>query len=86
MKAIIVILFTMLSFTLSSQIKVDNKGNYVQETTVSGKRDTVNTGKTFTDSKGIVYPVFKSSTGKLYVGKVSKSGNYYRYYLKIEAQ
>jgi len=86
MKAIIVILFTMLSFTLSSQIKVDNKGNYVQETTVSGKRDTVNTGKTFTDAKGVVYPVFKSSTRKLYVGKVSKSGNYYRYYLKIEAQ
>ena len=86
MKAIIVLISLMLSFTLSSQIKVDNKGNYVEVNSVSSKRDTVNTGKTFTDSKGKVYPVFKSSTGKIYVGKVSKSGNYYRYYLKVEAQ
>ena len=83
MKTIIVLISLMLSITLSSQIKIDSKGNYIQETTVSGKRDTVNTGKTFTDNKGKVYPVFKSSTGKLYVGKVSKAGNYYRYYLKV---
>lgn len=84
MKTMLIILSLLIvSLTCLSQVKVDKSGNYVQVESVSGKRDTVNTGKTFTDSKGKVYPVFKSSTGKLYVGKVSKSGNYYRYYLKV---
>lgn len=84
MKTIIVLISLMLSLTLSSQVKVDSKGNYIEVSKVnSGKRDTVDTGKTYTNTKGITFKVFKSSTGKLYVGKVSKSGNYYRYYLKV---
>ena len=73
----------MLSISLSSQVKVDAKGNYVSTSSIRAKGDTINTGKTYTDSKGIVYQVFKSSTGKLYCPRVSKTGNYYRYYLKV---
>lgn len=41
---------------------------------------------TFTDSKGAVHPVFVGSKGAFFIGKVSKSGKYYRYYLKTEGQ
>lgn len=83
MKTFIAILFLMVSLTLSSQVKVDAQGNYVSTSVGRTKGDTINTGKTYTDSKGVVYPVFKSSTGKLYCPRISKNGNYYRYYLKV---
>lgn len=59
----------------------DLNGNY---TAISSAKDTVTampTGKTFTDSKGKVYPVFKSAKGKFFVNRISKSGNSYKYYL-----
>ena len=71
-----------MSCTYSQQVKVDKNGNYISATN-SSKADTINTGKTFTDSKGLVYPVYKSAKGKLYYPRISKSGTYYRVYLKI---
>lgn len=84
MKTFITFLLLAVTLTLCSQIKIDAKGNYVSSSYSRVKGDTVNTGKTYTDSKGVTYPVFKSSTGKLYCPRISKtSGNYYRYYLKV---
>ncbi len=87
MKKLLVLL--MLSFTLfsySQNAKVDKEGNFVAVSKTTAKQDTIDTGKTFTDSKGKVYPVFKTKQGKLYYPRVSKNGNYYRAYLKLDVE
>lgn len=87
MKKLLVLL--MLSFSLisySQNAKVDKDGNFISISNNKAKSDTINTGKTFTDSKGKVYPVFKTKRGKLYYPRISKSGRYYRAYLKIESE
>ena len=87
MKKLLVLL--MLSFSLisySQNAKVDKEGNFVALSKTRAKQDTINTGKTFTDSKGKVYPVFKTKRGKLYYPRISKSGNYYRAYIKVESE
>ncbi len=86
MKKLLVLL--MLSFSLfsySQNAKVDKEGNFVAVSNTV-KQDTIDTGKTFTDSKGKVYPVFKTKRGKLYYPRVSKNGNYYRAYLKLDVE
>ena len=63
---------------------VDANGNYQAVTHKKVASEQSNTGKTFTDSKGAVYPVFKSSAGKLYYIRTSKtSGNDYKVYLTL---
>ena len=61
--------------------KVDASGNYVSIAKV--REPAKNSGKTFTDSKGNVYPVFESAKGKLFYTRVSKAGNEYNVYLKF---
>jgi len=62
--------------------KVDQTGNYVQ---VKQPVDTtgVNTGKTYTTSSGLVYPVKVSNNGKLFIIRISKNGKTYKQYLKV---
>ena len=72
----------LASFAGMAQTKVtkDAAGNYV-----SVKRGDTSankaTGHTFTDAKGIVYPVYISVNGKLFYNKVSKAGNNYKVYI-----
>lgn len=82
-KFILTALVAVFSFSAASadkiQVKQDSKGNYVQ---VGGGREAAkNTGKTFTDRAGKVYPVFQSAKGKLFVNRVSKAGKSYKMYL-----
>lgn len=79
MKKFIFIAILFLCTTTHSQIVKDANGNYHQ---LKGTADTTATGKTFTDAKGSLYPVYKSSTGKLFVLRTSKAGNVYKQYLK----
>lgn len=62
-------------------VKMDKNGNYIAaiDTTTTGKP----TGKTYTDAKGVTYPVYVSVNGKLYVNRISKAGNPYKQYLKL---
>ena len=63
---------------------VDANGNYQAVTHKKAITENQETGKTFTDTKGNVYPVFKSSAGKLYYIRTSKtSGNDYKVYLQF---
>ena len=63
---------------------VDANGNYQAVTHKKVASEQSNTGKTFTDTKGNVYPVFKSSAGKLYYVRTSKNtGNDYKVYLTL---
>lgn len=83
-KIIISSLFLLSSFALYSQtVKQDSKGNYYQVKTDSIKTTAKPTGKTFTDSKGTVYPVMVSKNGKLFIVRTSKKGNRYNQYLSL---
>lgn len=66
----------------SQTVTRDASGNYfaVKKQTVAtvGKP----TGNTFTDTKGIVYPLYESERGKLYYTRTSKAGNTYKVYIK----
>ena len=63
---------------------VDANGNYQAVTHKKVASEQSNTGKTFTDTKGNVFPVFKSSAGKLYYIRTSKNtGNDYKVYLTL---
>lgn len=72
----------LLGLQLSAQnVQKDTRGNYIA--VKKQAEPGANTGKTYTDLKGNVYPVYESKNGKLYVEKTSKSGNVYRMYLKV---
>lgn len=84
---IIVVLF--MAWAVPAQtVKRDPAGNFVQVKDTSGRRggsQAKATGKTFTDGKGNVYPVFVSVNGKYFVRKTSKrTGNEYNCYLKLQ--
>lgn len=80
-------MFMCLSSTLFSQtIKTDFKGNYIAVKDTS-KKEMLSTatlsGKTYTDTKGLVYPVYISKNNKVFIIKTSKKGNQYKSYLKV---
>jgi hypothetical protein len=64
---------------------VERKGNnFTQVTNKGGKSGgkETKTQYTYTDSKGNVYPVYLSSTGKAFIKKVSKkTGKEYKQYM-----
>lgn len=69
----------------TNNVEITKDGNYVALTSTKTLFTDTITGKTYTDTKGVVYPVYKSKNEKLYVWKTSKkSGNMYKFYLKFE--
>ena len=86
MKKIIITAIMLLSLSLNIQVQnVKREGNtFTQVTNKSGKSEgkETKTQYIYTDSKGNVYPVYLSSTGKAFIKKVSKkTGKEYRVYL-----
>lgn len=85
-KTLLILTIICASFCAYSQNVVkDSQGNFTQ---VKATRDSTGTqakatGKTFTDSKGNIYPVMISKNGKLFVVRISKTGNKYNQYLKL---
>jgi len=78
-----VLCLVMVTGTANAQkVTTDAAGNYVAvKADKRAKGDTVATGKTFTDSKGVAYPVFKvAKSGKFFAAVTSKGGKYYRRY------
>lgn len=87
MKKLILILSILASCSqLNAQkIKIDSKGNYVavRADKNADSSKATNTGKLYTDTKGNSYAVFISAKGKLFVNRISKTGNSYKQYLKL---
>ena len=89
MKKIITMLLScvLLATSAMAQQKVvkDANGNYSPaKVAVSGVALDKPTGSTYTDSKGVKYPVYKSVNGNLYIIRTSrKTGNTYKQYLKL---
>jgi len=76
------IIFCSFFTACSQNAKVDANGNFTAIKKQASNSDK-KTGKTFTDTNGIVYDVFESKNGKLYYFKTSaKSGNIYKVYIK----
>ena len=68
---------------MAQNAKRDANGNYSAIVREKVKEPAKATGNTFTDSKGTVYPVFVSESGKLFYTKNSKTGKEYKVYLKV---
>ena len=78
----LIYLLLMVSLSASGQnVKRDSNGNYVTISPV--KEKPVKTKYTYTDSKGIIYPVYQTSKGGRFVYKISKkTGKLYKMTLK----
>lgn len=86
MKKLIILSLILISFTgvNAQNAKQDATGNYIALNHSQDSSKATKTGRTFTDSKGIVYDVFESKNGKLFYNRISKNtGNPYRAYLKL---
>jgi hypothetical protein len=74
-----------MAFTsLSAQTIVrDAQGNYKSVKTAkdSTKTTDMQTGNTFTDAKGNVWPVYQTKSGRVYALRTSKNGINYKQYL-----
>ena len=80
----IIIMLTGCQVYGQTTVNADLSGNF---RTLESPREVKakDTGKTFTDSKGIVYPVYVSVNGKLFVIRTSKkTGKKYNQYLTIK--
>jgi hypothetical protein len=83
-KLIVSLMFLALYFGASSQtVKQDASGNYIAVKAANDSTGGKDTGKTYTDTKGNVYPVMISKKGKLFIVRISKAGNRYNQYLKL---
>ncbi len=74
----------LMSLSLGVQAQnVERKGNtFTQVTNKKSSGKEVKTQYTYTDSKGNIYPIYLSSTGKAFILKVSKkSGKEYKQYM-----
>ena len=86
MKKFILAAIMLFSLNVGVQAQsVERKGNnFTQVTNKGGKSGgkETKTQCTYTDSKGNVYPVYLSSTGKAFIKKVSKkTGKEYKQYM-----
>ena len=78
MKQLVFIALLLIGMTATAQTR-DANGNYFAKATVV--QDST-TRFTFTDSKGIIYPVYQGTKGAHYVIRTSKAGKVYRQYLR----
>ena len=79
MRKLLIILLLAFTTNAHSQVIKDQQGNY---TMIVAKAQS--TGKTFTDSKGNIYPIMQSIKGKLFIFRTSKTGKVYKQYLKVK--
>lgn len=80
----IFIIVMLLSCQTFGQVKQDAKGNYYSITAIKKDNAAKKTGQTYTNAKGVQYPVYKSINDKLFIIMTSKkTGNSYHKYLKF---
>lgn len=92
-KALVFLAIAFLPFFAAAQVQDANSkpnvtitadGNYIAKAaTTKAATPATNSGKTYTDKDGKVFPVYVSSKGAMFINKVSKkTGKEYRYYLR----
>jgi hypothetical protein len=78
------LVIALCSLSASAQTIVkDARGNYtaVKASKDSAKTADIATGKTFTDTKGNIWPVYQTKSGRVYALRTSKNGINYKQYL-----
>ena len=86
MRKIFIIAITLIPLLgVAQKIVKTADGNFRQVKTerVSRKFQDTITNQTVIMNDGKKYEIFKSKNNKLYIWKVSKKGNIYKYYLKL---
>ena len=78
---VLIFILSILAVNAQKKVALDSLGNYVSVSTGGTASKDKATGKFFTDTKGVKYPVRESVNGKLYYLKTAKSGNVYKVYL-----
>lgn len=84
MKKLIICISMMIAFSLTTDAQSVNRqgNNFIQVTNKKSASKETKTQYTYKDSKGVVYPIYLSSTGKAFIKKVSKkTGKEYKQYL-----
>jgi len=76
------ILASAMAFSQPKLVKNAN-GDYVMQKAVRTNDDSL-TGKKVISSDGNEYPIYVSKNGKYYIKRVSKAGNQYKQYLKLD--
>lgn len=85
-KIVLISFALFIAFILAANAQTivrDSKGNYSAVIKPKIAKEAKNTGNTYTDTKGNVYPVYESEKGKLFYTRISKNGNSYNVYLKL---
>lgn len=81
---LVLLITTITSCHSQTTVKKDANGNYTAiRSSRSDSTVAKPTGKTYTDTKGNVYPVYISINNKLYIIRTSRTGNKYKQYLKL---
>lgn len=80
---ILFLLFLALFSNGQTTVKLEN-GVYKSQTTTRAKKEAVNTGKIYEDSKGTRYPIFKTDSAYFVLRTSAKSGNQYKQYIKLQ--
>ncbi len=83
MKKLLFLICLIITTATQAQTATKNaQGHYsISKDSVQAKPPT-DTGQTFQDSKGKIYPIFKTDKGKFYVIRTSaKTGKQYKQYL-----
>jgi len=82
--ALCAIFLGLTQATAQNTVRMDEKGNFIEVKAEPARHDSI-TGKTYTNSKGKMFEVFKGKRGGMYYWKQSKkSGNWYKVYIKVE--
>lgn len=89
MKKLFIIIALMVATVVAGaqqKVKVNAQGDYVSAS-VRATSTATPTGKFYVTREGDRLPVYKTSTGKLFVNRISKkTGKTYRSYLTVEGQ
>lgn len=80
---LVMVMFVACAANAQKPVKLDSMGNYVSSNVFKEKIVDETTGKFFVDTKGVKYPIYRSSNSKMYYLKTAKSGNIYKVYLKL---
>jgi len=76
------ILASAIAFSQPRLVKNAN-GDYVMQKAVRTNEDSL-TGKRVISADGNEYPIYVSKNGKYYIKRISKTGNEYKQYLKLD--
>jgi hypothetical protein len=78
-----IVILTAIFSGYAQKIVKDSAGNYIQVRQSRTGTGATKTGQTYTTTDGQTYEIFVSINGKYFINRISKNGNEYQQYLKL---